>query len=81
MKGYNLPINTTALLVLGIVFLALFFALVSGVADQQVDKLIDLSNNNMPEPAETEGTSFSRDEAEVLQAEYSGNFYSSEPKI
>jgi hypothetical protein len=47
-KGYNLPINTTALMVLGIVFLALFFALVSGVADEQVQRLITLSNNNMP---------------------------------
>jgi hypothetical protein len=48
-KGYSLPVNTTAILVLVIAFVALFFALVSGVVQDEVDVLRGIADENMPD--------------------------------
>lgn len=49
VKGYSLPINTVTVVVLAIAFIAIFFALVSGVVNQEVDKLITIAEKNTPE--------------------------------
>jgi hypothetical protein len=49
MKGVSLPINSTAVLVLIIMFVALFFAMVSGVVNDEVDQFLKFSDDNSPD--------------------------------
>lgn len=48
-KGVSLPINSTAVLVLILMFMAVFFAIASGVIQDEVDKLIGISEKNTPD--------------------------------
>lgn len=70
-----MPINSTAVLVLIIMFVALMFALVSSTVDEEVKKLIGLSNDHAPDDVSLDGNGFHDDKAEgvVDRVSFSGS--------
>lgn len=53
LKAMSLPINSTAILVLTVMFLALIFGLVSTVIEEEENQINELAEENTPDIEDT----------------------------